>query len=236
MTETYNVYCDESCHQEHDRCRAMVIGAVWAPLAKVPEITQRLREIKAAHGKPAEFEIKWNKVSPAGVQLYLDWINYFFDDDDLHFRALVVPDKSLLRHDAFGQDHDTWYYTMYFSMLEGILEPNAHYRIYLDIKDTRSASRVANLHRVLANSVDDFSRQIVERLQSVRSHEVEILQLADLLIGAVSYANRELNGSPAKSALVHRIRERSGYSLLRSTLVKESKLNVFVWHAADAPG
>jgi hypothetical protein len=235
MSPIYNVYCDESCHQEHDRHRVMVIGAVWAPLEKVPEITRRLREIKAAHGKPPDFEIKWTKVSPAGVHLYLDWINYFFDDDDLHFRAIVVPDKSLLRHEAFHQDHDSWYYKMYFSMLKGIFEPTAKYRIYLDIKDTRSAPKMAKLHQVLAHSVYDFSQRIVERLQPVRSHEVEILQLTDLLIGAVSYANRELGGSPAKQALVGRIQERSGYTLHRSTLIREQKVNLFVWSASDTP-
>jgi hypothetical protein len=233
MVTTYNVYCDESCHQEHDHSRAMVIGAVWAPLDKVPDITRRLREIKADAGKPPNFEVKWNKVSPAGVNLYRQWIDHFFDDDDLHFRALVVPDKSLLRHESFNQDHDTWYYKMHFTLLKGIIEPNAQYRFYLDIKDTRSAPKIARLKETLANSVYDFSDQVVDRLQSVRSHEIEILQLADLLIGAVSYANRELESSPAKMALVDRIRERSGYSMLRSTLVKEPKFNIFVWRASE---
>jgi hypothetical protein len=123
---------------------------------------------------------------------------------------------------------------MYFSMLKGILEPTAKYRIHLDIKDTRSAPKIANLHQILAHSVYDFSKRIVERLQPVRSHEVEILQLADLLIGAVSYANRELGDSPAKQALVGRIRERSGYTLHQSTLIREQKVNLFVWNASNA--
>jgi hypothetical protein len=33
--------------------------------------------------------------------LYPDLVDYFFDDDNLHFRALVVPDKSRLRHAVF---------------------------------------------------------------------------------------------------------------------------------------
>lgn len=235
MNEVFNVYCDESCHQKHDHHRAMVIGAVWVPLAKTPEISRRLREIKAAHGMPPDFEVKWTKVSPAGLGLYWDWIDYFFDDDDLHFRAVVVPDKSILRHEAFGQDHDAWYHEMYFTMLKGIFEPNAKYRIYLDIKDTRSAAKIAMLHEVLANSVYDFSRQIVQRVQPVRSLEVQIGQLADLLIGAVSSANRAPTNSAAKQALIDRIRERSGYSLLNSTLMKEQKLNVFVRQATDVP-
>jgi len=85
----YNVYCDESGHLEHDHLRVMVLGAVWCPLEKAAEIAGRLREIKIKHGLPASFEVKWAKVSPGKLSFYADVLNYFFDDDDLHFRALV---------------------------------------------------------------------------------------------------------------------------------------------------
>lgn len=232
MTRVFNVYCDESCHLENNRQQAMVLGAVWCPLEKTREIAVRVREIKARHGLSPAFEIKWVKVSPAKVQFYLDIMDYFFDDDDLHFRALIVPDKSQLRHEDFQQTHDEWYYKMYFDMLKVILYPDARYRIYLDYKDTRGATKVAKLYEVLCNNMYDFSRQIIERLQIVRSNEVEILQMADVLIGAVSYANRDLTTSSAKLALVQRVRERSGYSLIRTTLFREDKVNLFVWHAS----
>lgn len=235
MSATFNVYCDESCHMENDHLGVMVLGAVWCPVEKARGIRDRLREIKTEHGRGTSFEVKWSKVSPAGAKLYLDWLDYFFDDDDLHFRALIVPDKSQLRHAAFEQDHDTWYFKMYFDMLKIILSPDSAYRIYLDVKDTRSSDKVRKLEEVLANSVYDFSREIVERVQTVRSHEVELLQLADLLIGAVAYANRSLSGNAGKEALVARMRERSGYSLTRNTLVREEKVNVLVWHASAAP-
>ena len=234
MTTTYNVYCDESCHLEHDRQRVMVLGAVWCPLERTAEISKRIREIKERHAMPTRFEVKWTKVSPAKTRFYLDLVDYFFDDDDLCFRVLIVPDKRKLRHADFGHTHDDWYYKMYFDMLKVILEPDARYRIYLDIKDTRSAQKVAKLHQVLGNNIYDFSRRIIERVQVVRSHEVEILQLADLLIGAVGYANRGLSGSPAKRALVERMKERSGYDLTRSTLYRENKVNLFCWQASES--
>lgn len=234
MTNTYNVYCDESCHLENDGQKAMALGAVWCPLDKTREIAVRLREIKQKHGLSPQFEVKWTKVSPAKAGFYLDLVDYFFDDDDLRFRALIVPDKSLLRHGAYpSQDHDTWYYKMYFDMLKVILSPDAHYRIYLDIKDTCGAQKAARLHEMLCNNIYDFSREVIERLQLVHSHEIEQLQLADLLIGAVSYVNRDLQGSAGKQVLVERIRERSRYSLTRSTLLREEKFNLFRWQAAE---
>ncbi|HLE63374.1 MAG TPA: DUF3800 domain-containing protein [Pyrinomonadaceae bacterium] len=234
MSETYNIYCDESCHLENDRQVAMVLGAVWCPLDKTREIAVRVREIKRKHGLSSAFEVKWTKVSPAKSRFYLDLLDYFFDDDDLHFRALVVPDKTKLDHDAFpGQDHDVWYYKMYFDMLKVILSPTDRYRIYLDIKDTRGAEKVKKLHDVLCNNLYDFSRDIVERVQLVHSHEIEQLQLADLLVGAISYVNRGLRANSGKVALVERMRKRSGYTLDRTTLLREAKVNLLLWHAQE---
>jgi hypothetical protein len=234
MSDTFNVYCDESCHLENDHQKAMVLGAVWCAFDKTREIAVRLREIKQKHGLSSRFEVKWTKVSPAKTALYLDLIDYFFDDDDLHFRALIVPNKSKLRHDAIpGQDHDTWYYKMYFDMLKVILSPDARYRVYLDIKDTRGAEKICKLHQVLCNNMYDFSQEIIERVQLVHSHEIEQLQLADLLIGAISYLHRERSGNAGKEALIHRIRQRSGYSLTKTTLLREEKVNLFRWQARE---
>lgn len=231
MPQVFNIYCDESCHLENDQQGVMVLGAVWCPLEKTREIAVRLREIKQAKLRNPKFEAKWTKVSPARLEFYMELMDYFFDDDDLHFRALIVPDKSLLRHPDFGQTHDEFYYKMYFDMLKTILSPTERYRIYLDIKDTHGASKVAKLQEVLATAQYDFSRKIIERMQLVHSHEIEILQLADLLIGAIAYANRGLATSQAKLALVTRMRERSGYELTKTTLIRESKVNLFCWRA-----
>lgn len=237
MSQIFNIYCDESCHLENDRQKAMVLGAVWCPLEKTREIAVRLREIKKKHNMSEAFEVKWTKVSPAKKELYLDFIDYFFDDDDLHFRALIIPDKTKLRHDAFAeQDHDTWYYKMYFDMLKVILRPDAQYRIYLDIKDTRGSEKIKKLHNVLCNNIYDFSRQVIERLQLVHSHEIEQLQLADLMIGAIGYLNRGLQGNAGKEAIIQRMQKRSKYTLTKTTLLKEEKINIFHWQATEVQG
>jgi hypothetical protein len=228
MDALTNIYCDESCHLEHDRQPVMVLGAVVCAASKRLEIAERLREIKERHGVGRDFEAKWTKVSPSKVELFRDLIDYFFDDDDLSFRVLIA-EKGKLRHEEFQQTHDEWYYKMYFNLLKALLGPGARFHIYIDVKDTRGTEKVHRLHEVLCNNIYDFDRNIIGRVQQVRSHEVEQMQLADLLIGSVSYANRNLDTSAAKQALVSRVRHRSGYSLRSTTLLRETKFNVFRW-------
>jgi hypothetical protein len=237
LGESINIYCDESCHLERDGHRSMVLGGVWCPKEKSPEIAKRIREIKSRHRLSTSLEIKWSKVSPAKVQFYSDLVDYFFDDDDLHFRAVIIPDKNLLHHAAFDQDHDTWYYKMFYVMLQVLFEPGSEYFIYLDTKDTKSAAKVRTLHDVLASKQRDFQRKVVRSIQTVNSSEVEQMQLADLLIGAVSFVNRELpsasKSSSAKRGLVERIKDRAQYDLNRTTLYKEPKFNLFRWEASQ---
>lgn len=228
MSETFNIYCDESCHLPNDRQGTMVLGAIGCLLSKTREIAKRLHEIKQEHGLSPDFEVKWNKVSVAKLDFYRAWVDYFFDDDDLVFRA-VIASKDGLQHDAYGQDHDTWYYKMMFLLLGHMIRPDSKVRIYLDKKDTRSAVKVRKLHDVLCNDRLDFDHEIIERVQVVESHAVEQMQLADLLMGAIGYVNRGLQDNAGKLALIERIRERSRYDLTRSTLLRETKFNLFKW-------
>lgn len=232
MSLVYNVYCDESCHLENDNQSAMVLGAIWCPIEKRQDITECLKLIKKRHGLSSSFKLKWTKVSTSKLPFYLDMIDYFFDCNDLHFRGLVVSDKTQLDHERYKQNHDDWYYKMYFIMLKAIFDPQSHYRVYIDIKDTLGHEKVTKLHDVLCNNAYDFSHQMIERVQRIHSHDAEQLQLADLLIGALSYLHRGLQDNAAKLALIERIKERSGYSLVKNTMLRENKFNLMMWRSA----
>lgn len=188
MTEprVFNVYCDESCHLENDGISAMAWGALYCPESEVRSIAETIRALKAQHGLSPAMEAKWTKVSPAKVGFYLALVDLFLADDRLRFRGLVVPDKAQIDHARFDQTHDDWYYKMYFLMLRPIVCAPHRYRIYMDVKDTRGGPKTRKLHDVMANDLYDFNKESVQRVQQIRSHESELLQLTDILIGALT--------------------------------------------------
>ena len=231
MATVYNVYCDESCHLEHDNQRAMVLGAVWFPEMHARKINRHVRNIKMKHGFGDDYELKWTKVSRRNIGLYLDIVRFFFSKPSIRFRAVIIPNKEELNHGLFNQTHDDWYYKMYFTMIRNILNTERRFNIYLDQKDTCSQKKIERLHQYLCNSIYDFDCSIVQKIQAVQSHEINALQMADVLIGALSYYHRGLAGNEAKNTLVHEVAILSGCNLSRSTLPSISKFNIFVWKA-----
>lgn len=245
METIYNVYCDESCHLENDPATSMVLGCVWCPADQSRALSERIRGVKAFHGLVQQseygpggspFETKWTKISPAKADFYCDLVDAFFEEPKLAFRGILIPDKRRLEHDLFNQTHDDWYYKMMFLLLDRIINPRDCYRIYLDIKDTRSESKRSRLEKFLRTSARDTDGQVIERVQQIRSHESELMQLADLMIGAIAYHNRlrtgDLQGrapSQGKLEVIRRIQRRSGKSLQDTTWQGERKLNLLRW-------
>lgn len=232
MNKLYDIYCDESCHLEHDRQKAMVLGGIWCPDEVRKRIARDIRALKIIYNLNPRYEVKWNKISNGKLDFYIALVEYFFNNINLHFRGMVIPDKSILRHSDFEQTHDQFYYKSYFSLIKTLLQPGDHYNIYLDIKDTQGEAKVRKLHDYLCNSKYDFDRDMIRRVQQVRSHELELVALADVLIGALSYVHRGLHTSSAKLSVIEKIKQLSGYSLLQSTLYREDKFNIFIWHQA----
>ena len=221
----YNIYCDESCHLEHDNSDIMVLGAMSCCASEKAKINEEVRKIKMKNGLDSHFEIKWTKVSESKVAFYEELINYFFDNPSLAYRGLVAKNKSQLDHKLFNQsDYDLWYYKMYFLLLDPIIIPNEEYRIFIDIKDTNGGP--------LCNNIYDFKQEVVKDIKQINSKESEILQIADLLNGLLAYYNRGFfqdgTGNIGKKLLVENVLARN-IDLDINTAKNEPKFNLFIW-------
>ena len=117
---------------------------------------------------------------------------------------------------------------MYYYCLIRLVDTQAENYIYIDKKDTKGTNKIRKLKEIISRKNHDFDQSKIARMQCVNSAELPILQLADLLIGAVGYHNREIvNPSGAKLELVRYIQSRTNYSLERSTYPSEQKFNLF---------
>lgn len=229
-----NIYCDESCHLMHDNINVMVLGGISCPDSLKKELYKDIRDIKVKHGLDSRFEIKWTKVSKSKINFYEDLIDYFFQNDNLNFRAIVILNKDELNHSKFNNNsHDEWYYKMYYYLLEPIIDKDNEQRIFIDIKDTIGGPRINKLFEVLTNKLRDYNNKCLKRIDQINSDESEILQLADLMIGALGYYNRGLhlldNANEGKVKIIDKLESEYNLNLRESTDRFQEKFNLFIW-------
>ena len=219
MNKTFNIYCDESCHIENDHKKFMLLGCVSVAYNQLKRHTERIIDIKKKHNFFGE--IKWTGISSSKYLFYKDLLDYFFDTD-IRFRAVIV-DKTKIKNDRFGQDFDTFYYKMYYQLLIHRKNTEYSYNVYLDIKDTLSSNKVNKLKEILNTKYGVF-----RNVQNIHSKEIIMMQLADLLMGAISY---ELNNDEkkvlAKRQIIEKIKQQSKQNLNASSTYTEKKLNLF---------
>lgn len=228
----YNIYCDESCHLKNDISSVMILGAISCPKEQKKRIFDNIREIKLKYGLDSRFEIKWTKVSDSKIDFYLELLAYFWNNTDLCYRGLVATGKDRLDHEKYNKgDNDLWYYKMYFLMLDPIINPANEYQILVDIKDTKGGKRVEKLKEVLCNNKYDFRQEVIQQIVQINSKESEILQLADLINGAIAFYYRQLGVEPSanqgKVSFVEELQKKC--NLDRNTARNEQKFNLFIW-------
>ena len=128
---------------------------------------------------------------------------------------------------------------MYYLLLSKMLDPTKQYAVYVDIKDSNGGAKIAKLKRILESFLYSFHATCLKNIQIVRSDEVSLLQLCDLIMGCVGYANRfiespqsDLELSPAKVEMCRSLEELAQRPLTHTTPLYETKFNIFVWHPA----
>lgn len=234
----YNIYCDESCHLEHDNSDIMFIGGISCEKSDIKRMSDKIRKIKANYGIPKEFEFKWTKVSPSKLEFYKALLDMFFTSP-LGFRCIIAKGKNSLDNDSYNQTYDEWYYKIYYLLLNKMIDPTEQYNIFIDIKDTNGGEKIRKLKTILNKSLYTFHKTCIKKIQIVKSDEILLLQLCDLIIGCIGYENRFLKStsatnithklSDAKIQMCEHLKQLSHRPLTLSTPLSETKFNLFVW-------
>lgn len=228
----YNVYCDESCHLKSNDSKYMLIGAIYCPKFKVKKINEYIEHLKKNYNLSDKIELKWNKVDKKTEKLYLDIITYFFNNDDLKFRVIVI-DRTKLNHEKYNQTENDFYHKAYYEMLKYIIIPGNSYNIYPDIKDTHSYYYHQIMLEYLRLKMADTNKKTIKKVQPIRSYEAPILQINDILIGALSYHYRGLSKNSIKLNIINEINKLYQNDFDVSSYYNNTKFNIFIWRSRD---
>jgi hypothetical protein len=226
----FNIYCDESRHTSDKADRYAVIGALQCPRDDKKALVHRIHSLQALYN--AHGELGWKRVSPNRAEFYDKLLEIFLETPALNFRCIVV-DRHNLDHEQYNDGSpELGFYKLYYQMLVHWLQPSQEYRLYLDWQQNASSSRFRDLKTILTRKLT--GRAHVLSLEPVSSDNQPLVQLADLLIGAVGYAWNERDKAPgaskAKVALLRKLESGLKRSTLASGTPKgEVKFNIFDW-------
>lgn len=222
----YIIYTDES---NITASRYMLIGGLWLPLAAQRHATLALERVREPYD--LLHEMKWTKVSRTMLPAYKSFVDVFFEEVDLAFHCIVI-DRYALDYATYHRgDEELGFYKFYYLLISRKLTAGDSYWLYTDERHNRKPYRL----EVLKLTVNRWwHRQAgVEPLQVVeptRSHDEDMLQLADLLLGAVGYCWNDRGESDAKVRLARHIADQMGWATLKvRTSPYATKFNIWVW-------
>lgn len=222
-TSRYNLYCDETCHLQYDKSDVMCVGGVVVPHDKVQEYKNIIKGIKREYGILQE--IKWNTISATHIEMYEKIISFFYKSE-MAFRGILIKDKRSLSTHILNRSE---YNAFYFSLVEKLIKFSSgstgftknDFRVFLDLKDNHGSKKLEAIDLELKQELPEDC--VISHLQNIRSHESVFIQLSDIIIGAIAYKARKLDGSYAKLRLVKFIEKLTGRDLALPTETAENK-------------
>lgn len=219
-----NIYCDESRHTSDPSDPYMVIGGIACPRELKRDIVHQIHQLKGRYKAQGEFG--WKRISPNKKGFYFELIELFARDQQLTFRCLVV-DRNILDHELYNEgDPELGFYKLYYQMLVHWLHGGCAYYIYLDWQQNREQHRFAELQHVLETKLSGKAK--IHCLEPVTSHNLPLIELTDLFIGAVGYAWNDRKGSITKQEFCNSLSKAVGLTTLKTaTALSEPKFNIF---------
>ncbi len=219
--QKYHIYCDESCT---DRCHShMVFGGIMLPAATAKQLASLVGEWRVR--KNMTSELKWQKITTykfAEYKEYVHGIMRHIHRKEISFRS-VVFDKQLLDYKTFhAGNRELGFYKLWFQFLNHCflrrLFGGDTVIIFLDRRDT--AYRLGDLQSALnTRMVRHAGWAPVRKIEPIDSKRSEIMQMADVLMGAIGHQNNQLgaaaNARISKVTIANYIAHKAGLPNLR---------------------
>lgn len=223
----FEVYCDESGQElfgtrptgEH----YVLIGGLWIRTENRKAYKDHIKQLRHKYKVGGEF--KWKRVSPSRLNFFLELVRFFFDQrDEMRFRVIVLRADEMDAVRFHESDNELMFYKFYYQALHHWILDFNRYRVFVDTKTNRVHNRIQILEKCLRSA--NISSLV--DVQALPSHEVDLLQLVDVLMGAVSYKFHRRDTSAAKIGVLAEIERCLGKEIV-PTWRSENKFNVFLF-------
>lgn len=222
----FEVYCDESMSDvltsSKQTSNFLLIGSLWLCADLRKDIKNQINELRKKHN--AFGEIKWHKISLSKLGFYEDLVDLFTSYDlDLRFRCICI-DKRQINSQLINNDNELGFYKFYYQLLHHWISEYNEYSIFCDTKTNRDPRRLMVLKNCL-NNANIYSE--ILNVQFLPSDESAIIQLTDLLLGAVNARINNFTLGHSKEIIVAKLEKNLVVPRISSTYRNEQKFNIF---------
>jgi hypothetical protein len=209
----FRVYCDES--NTDGRKRHPVYGAILVSLDNIREVQKELADWRRTPDG-IQTELKWQKGVHGGLGLkqYKSLVDLLFrlirQRKLLQFKAIILDRRAPEYHAYSKGNYEIGFYKTYYHWLlwyfaKFPLRHRCKLRVIIDdrnlpkdAKDPFTKLKFA-LNNGIRKELDQTADDVVTEVKPLDSKLADLLQVADVLMGAVAYHNQDFHLRPEAS-------------------------------------
>lgn len=228
-----------ACDFGNKQAKNLVIGSVWAPLTAegLFAFEREVLDLRIVRKCWSNLQWKKSQSSDAICNTYLDFIELFIKSH-LNFSCIVVSQerfyelgKHIIAKDLI-EAVPTFTYLLISRRMKNYCRPSSKLTVLLDreaqhreaIPDIRQKTDTYTLlHNKLTPNLQ------IHHIQQCDSHISSVLQLCDILTGAVSYAINQVSANDCCQRMASKLEQDLGIRLGQATPVTYDKLNIWQW-------
>jgi hypothetical protein len=216
MNKVY-IYCDESCQDNHNY---MLLGGVAIKSSLVSIFESDMDKIRKQTNMHKE--LKWSKLTNQKYIEYRRFVDLFFEwnkSNKLFFHCIIF-DNTKINHRQFSGSYELGFYKFYYQLLLHTFGKNygKNNDLYAFLDQRPTGYDLTELRRILNNGMDSrykIDRRPFRLVEPADSKKIAVLQVADLVLGALGYRKNNRHKDPGtKQAKI----DMSAYILAKANL------------------
>lgn len=210
----------------------MLIGGIWVERSSGVRLRENLMEICTRHEYFSE--VKWERIRKYKLGCIYALLDAFLQCDGAQFESIVIEKMLVDWQGDHGGDKDLGFYRYYSLLLANRMQAAHEYEVTVDSHNSRSKTPLIDLlvqtNTLVARQHGTQPLPPLRRIAAQDSRHEPLVQLADLLLGAVSASYQPRHANPGKSGVIEYLCRGLGrHSLAQHCFVPNGKFNVWEW-------